>query len=189
MKDSKRIEVIATTGEKRLRVLWIERRRNGFHWGSAMPKSGVHHTYHASGHMHIRGQFNIERELREKLGIEHPTKDMIDIYREIYGDVHHDISNGQPLSQFEGIRQLGNIAIVKEGLYSLPKSYAPYEDKKLDEVVYIDTRLHRRNLINIDLELVEPGRFDLLKALPKIFPEPHMHIFTSVAPWLVISTY
>ena len=52
--EKKRIEIVATDGIETRRLVWIEQDRDGsFYWGTTIPKSDFHSSYHASGKMHF----------------------------------------------------------------------------------------------------------------------------------------
>jgi len=50
--EKKRIEVVATDGIETRKLIWIEQGKDGsFYWGTCIPKSNFHSSYHASGKM------------------------------------------------------------------------------------------------------------------------------------------
>ena len=52
--EKKRIEVVATDGIETRKLIWIEQDKDGsFYWGTAIPKSDFHSSYHATGEMHF----------------------------------------------------------------------------------------------------------------------------------------
>ncbi len=85
------------------------------------------------------------------------------------------------LSEFKGVLQLSGGAFTKD---LRRVTYSAYDMNKVDGAVYIDTRVFKKEIINLDLQIVESGRMDLVYRFPD--SQPQMSIFTQMNPWLVV---
>lgn len=150
------IRVVATDGAVTKKILWICGTKKHICYGWDVPENIGHFTYHQSGKVHYKRN------------------------NKILGDVIQKIS----LSNFKGKIQVGNGGFNRN-LSGLPN--VDFDYKKVDGLVWIDIRTikqSKKDSCNIDFQLVEPGRKDLIYQWPG---HRSIHIFTFVQPWVVIS--
>ncbi|MFQ5951310.1 MAG: hypothetical protein ACE5KH_04415 [Candidatus Geothermarchaeales archaeon] len=159
MSKGHRIEVLATDGAKSVRLLWFTREKDDLYWGPLIQGLDSHGSYHASGVRH----FTYRSDKGKKVGT---------------GEWHWP-----RLDEFAGIAQLTGSTSRKD-LTHIP--WVPYKGKRVDEAIWIDTRGIASDWMFINVLLLEPKRFDLLKGLGGAYPGSYLHISISIKPWLVV---
>ena len=89
-----------------------------------------------------------------------------------------------PLIKFKGRTQVGHGGFNKN-LSGLPN--VDFDFKKVNGLVWIDTRTitSKNDSIGIDLQLIEADRLDLTHRWPN---HKSLHVFTSITPWVVVTT-
>lgn len=151
-----RIEIIATDGQRNVRLMFFEMGTD-LYYGPIFKGMTGHYTYHASGKRHF------------KMVEEGGEKELIPMQWPRLADV-----KGMPqLIGFYGIKDLNELPAM------------PYKGERIDDVIWIDTRAIGDGF-QVNVCLLEPGRTDLLTEIVDIFPGCSIHISTATTPWLVV---
>lgn len=156
----KRFIVVVTDGKLAKEVIWIRHTGHELFMRFIDPRSKESHiSYHADGTIH-----NV---MIGEDGKKIPVWSF----------------KAKPLDEFVDTRQL--FSITADTNFILENSIRDYDFKEYDEVIFLDTRASRNKRFSISVHLVEPNKLALLK--PDFFGErTHMHILTSITPWLAI---
>jgi len=154
------LEVLATDGTQIKRVLFIDQTSNGIYAGWIFKDRVTYLTYHNDGNRFITTKINNEsEEIKEYLG------------------------KAQTLDNFRGLFQIADFSFASS-ISKLP--YLPeYKLKRLDSILYIDTRSYAQG-IGCSVLLLEPNKFDLINNIV-FHKEEEFHIFTKFNPWILVS--
>lgn len=160
-KIEKNFRIVATDGTNTKEVMWIRHTGNELFLGQILDGMDCHHSYHNDGTYH----FKMKHEDEKKPHYPFPDEKLM------------------PLNNFTGQKQLFMMDATSEDI--LQNSIHDYIYSKYDDVIFIDLRNCREGHFVISAHLIEPNRLDLIK--PDFFGnKTHMHVLTSVNPWLVI---
>lgn len=152
-----RLEVLATDKEYQKRIIWISITKQGVYSDWIRGQTDNHMSYHGDGTIWLTREGETRQIMKG--------------------------SPLNPLNNFKGSYQLYLSSFSCD--INKIRTTLEYEKKKLDSVVYIDTRTYKsKKFVSISPFLLEPKRFDLLKGIQPSSTE--IHIFTHFNPWVII---
>ena len=157
MTRTRRIEILATDGVLKVRLMWIQVGRD-IYWGHLIKGHNIHFAYHENGEYHLKTADAGTEEVR---------------YR----------TQWPPLSLFEGMAAIAGFALDKQ-LDGLP--WIPYRNERIDYMVWIDTRSIRDRVLRTTILAVEPGRGDLISSLVQSSPTCPIYVYGSTKPWIAV---
>jgi len=158
----KNFRIVVTDGKGIKEVMWIRHTGKELFIGQVMEDLDVHWSYHEDGTFHHKVYHT-----KDKKPVIYPFPD----------------KKLLPLDQFKGEKQLFMMSSISN--FVMENSIRDYDNSEYDELIFIDMRTCRDKQFNVSVHLVEPNRLDLLK--PEFFGvRTHVHVLTSVKPWLVI---
>jgi hypothetical protein len=162
MPGEKNFRIVATDGDKIKEIMWIRHTGYELYMGVVYQKEiDQHFSYHEDGTFHCK---IIKKDGTE---IKVMSKKL------------------PPLNNFKNEKQL--FFSTGSAEFILENSIRDYDFREYDEIIFVDMRTCRDKQFNISVHLVEPNRLDLLK--PEFFGnKTHIHVLTSVVPWIVIIT-
>jgi hypothetical protein len=151
------LEVLATDGIIQKRIIWVSVTSQGVYSDFISEKADRHISYHVDGTAWLTQDGKVRQIMKDtKLS---PLTDFKDSYQLFTCGFSQDINK----------------------LHTLD-----YGRKKLDAVVYIDTRSYKsKTHIGCNISLLEPRRNDLLEPIESFASE--IHIYTQFTPWIVVT--
>ncbi len=156
-----RVNIVYTNGNKSFKVYWISQHGND-----------IYHGFH----LRIQQDFHQSHHKDGKIHLRISGKKL-------------PISNSLPISEIKKLYSLQNFNAGD--IEWMQKYYYPYNNEKLDNIVWIDTRLFPNDIqIQIELYLVRPEFIDCLSGVRfrKLNNKDYrlIQIIQAINPWLII---
>ena len=157
MTRTRRIEILATDGVLKVRLMWIQVGRD-IYWGHLIKGHDIHFAYHETGEYHLKTADAGTEEVR---------------YR----------TQWPPLTALKGMAAIAGFALDKQ-LDGLP--WIPYTNERIDYMVWIDTRSMPDPVLRTTILAVEPGRGDLISSLVQSAPSCPIYVYGNAKPWIAV---
>lgn len=171
-----RVEILATNGDKIIRLLWCEHIKDKGIYASVFDNPwNLHFSYPKDGKVHVKQEIKDESKYFNNEGYLFQTL------------------KGPPLNNFKGsfIFMQGGIAITNETF----KNSNEYKLKKLDRVILLDVRrfLKGEADLHYSFDLVEPQNYnEVTKNITNIknfvgqYYTCEHHCYFELTPWVII---